>query len=91
MKAFQTVGISVDCMSSPGDSVKVIKKGQKVGGLSAEKGERLYFRIDVPNQVDALEIMTRGGWFAGDADLYVSFNELPTEGNFDCSSTSSNN
>lgn len=92
MNAFEKVGVSVDCMDGPSDdnSVKVLKNGERVSGLSGEKDDRLYFRIDVPNNTDVLEVVTRAGWFSGDADLYVKFNEMPSEGNSDCNSTSSN-
>lgn len=56
--------------------------------VSAAAGDRLYFKIAVPEGATNLRFTTTGA--NGDADLYVRFELVPTEGNSDCESTGSN-
>lgn len=55
--------------------------------ISASTGTELFYMIDVPAGATNLSFTTTGT--NGDADLYVSFGCLPSQGHADCSSTSS--
>lgn len=50
--------------------------------LSASQGEWLYFPIDVPAGMSALDVTISGG--NGDADLYVRQGSQPTTRRYDC-------
>ena len=53
-----------------------------VSGLSADLGAQRYFFMEVPAGATDLSFAISGG--SGDADLYVSFDTVPTESSYDC-------
>ncbi|CAM2009735.1 M43 family zinc metalloprotease [Acanthopleuribacter pedis] len=61
--------------------VTPLSNGELVANLAGRRDTWLYFRIDVPNGQDVLEIRSFGG--AGDADLYARFGDLPDQNVFD--------
>jgi hypothetical protein len=62
-------------------SVTSLSNGVTVNGLSGVWGDSLFFSIKVPEGQKNLIIDSWGG--AGDADMYVSFNALPTDTVYD--------
>jgi C1A family cysteine protease len=64
----------------PGDGE--ITNGQTISDLSAERGEWLYYYINVPENASQLKVTISGG--SGDADLYTLFGAQPTSSNYDC-------
>jgi C1A family cysteine protease len=64
----------------PGDGE--IINGQTVANLSAERGQWLYFYINVPENASNLKMHITGG--SGDADLYTRFGTQPTSSAYDC-------
>lgn len=64
------------------DSVTELTNGQSVTGLSAAKGNWLYYKINVPAGATNLVMKISGG--TGDADLYTRFGAKPTTSGYDC-------
>nr|AAF07184.1 elastase [Aeromonas hydrophila] len=79
--AFTTVGVNASCGTTPPPSEGLAKRGT-VTGLSAAKGGKVNFTIDVPAGKSKLVVASSGG--TGDADLYVKFGALPTSTSYDC-------
>ncbi|WNG21013.1 M14 family zinc carboxypeptidase [Cystobacter fuscus] len=67
----------------------VLQNGVPVSNLAAQKGQPLYYRIDVPTGATLLSVRVSGG--SGDADLYVRYGELPTSSAYDCRPYASGN
>lgn len=80
--AFTTVGVNASCGTTPPPSGSVLQNGVPVTGLSAAKGGKVNFTIDVPAGKSKLVVASSGG--TGDADLYVKFGALPTSTSYDC-------
>jgi vibriolysin len=80
--AFTTVGVNASCGTTPPPSSSVLQNGVPVTGLSAAKGGKVNFTIDVPAGKSQLVVASSGG--TGDADLYVKFGALPTGNSYDC-------
>jgi len=53
-----------------------------VSGLSATKGNAVYYTMVVPTGASNLNIKIAGG--TGDADLYVKLGSTPTTSSYDC-------
>ena len=67
----------------------VLVNGVEKRGLAGAQGEELHYTVTIPEGTTLLQIESSGFWsFAGDADLYVKFNEPPSLQYFDYSSTS---
>ena len=60
----------------------MLQNGVPVTGLSAAKGGKVNFTIDVPAGKSQLVVASSGG--TGDADLYVKFGSAPTSTSYDC-------
>ena len=75
--------------SSNTDQPTRLFTGQAAFNLSADAGGQLFFFINVPDGASLLDIQTLGG--TGDADLFVRFNALATDQQYDCASTASGN
>ncbi len=80
--AFTTVGVNATCGGTTPQPGSVLQNGVPVTGLSAAKGGKLNFTIDVPAGKSQLVIASSGG--TGDADLYVKFGSVPTSSSYDC-------
>ncbi|MGB5940377.1 MAG: pre-peptidase C-terminal domain-containing protein [Rhodanobacter sp.] len=76
-------GVSVKATWSTGGSGgNVLQNGVPVSGLSATKGNALYYTMVVPSGASNLNINIAGG--SGDADLYVKLGSTPTTSSYDC-------
>ena len=64
-------------------------KDLPVGNLGLQQAEWLNFTYEVPPNARNLEFLT--GYGTGDADLYVSYDEAPTQTRYDCRSYRSSN
>jgi PKD repeat protein len=64
------------------DSVTELTNGRSVTGLSAAKGNWLYYKINVPAGATNLVMKISGG--KGDADLYTRFGAQPTTSTYAC-------
>lgn len=62
-----------------------------VENLSLNQGQGANYSFTVPAGADNLVVSMQSEGGSGDADLYVSFNQQPTRGTFDCRSWSSSN
>ncbi|WP_144394417.1 S8 family serine peptidase [Pleionea sediminis] len=57
--------------------------------LALSRGYDQVFTMYVPEEADSVRFTTRDG--TGDADLYVSFESVPTDGSYDCRKNRSGN
>lgn len=55
---------------------------ETIDNISAARRDWVYYTVDVPAGMSALNVTTTGG--SGDADLYVRFGSNPTTGVYDC-------
>ncbi|WP_428239982.1 S8 family peptidase [Gynuella sp.] len=60
----------------------VLNNGVSKTGISVNRGEQVFYRVEVPWGVSSLDIFTDGG--TGDVDLYVRYEATPDYNNFDC-------
>lgn len=58
-----------------------LENGAVIEGLSAQQGDALYFKMNVPSGATDLEFAISGG--SGDADIYVRFGAIPTTTEYD--------
>ncbi|WP_262108234.1 M4 family metallopeptidase [Aeromonas sp. Marseille-Q5825] len=79
--AFSAVGVNASCGATPQPG-KVLQNGVAVTNLTATKGGKLNYTIEVPTGKSQLVIASSGG--SGDADLYVKFGSEPTSNSYDC-------
>ncbi|WP_303809143.1 M4 family metallopeptidase [Aeromonas rivipollensis] len=79
--AFTAVGVNASCGATPQPD-KVLQNGVAVTNLTAAKGGKLNYTIEVPTGKSQLVIASSGG--SGDADLYVKFGSEPTSNSYDC-------
>ncbi|MGL6232709.1 M4 family metallopeptidase [Aeromonas rivipollensis] len=79
--AFTAVGVNASCGATPQPD-KVLQNGVAVTNLTAAKGGKLNYTIEVPTGKSQLVIASSGG--SGDADLYVKFGSEPTSSSYDC-------
>ncbi|MFG0763621.1 M4 family metallopeptidase [Aeromonas media] len=79
--AFTAVGVNASCGATPQPD-KVLQNGVAVTNLTAAKGGKLDYTIEVPTGKSQLVIASSGG--SGDADLYVKFGSEPTSSSYDC-------
>ncbi|NEX87117.1 hemagglutinin [Aeromonas rivipollensis] len=79
--AFTAVGVNASCGATPQPD-KVLQNGVAVTNLTAAKGGKLNYTVEVPTGKSQLVIASSGG--SGDADLYVKFGAVPTSNSYDC-------
>ncbi|WP_429183191.1 M4 family metallopeptidase [Aeromonas rivipollensis] len=79
--AFTAVGVNASCGATPQPD-KVLQNGVAVTNLTAAKGGKLNYTVEVPTGKSQLVIASSGG--SGDADLYVKFGSAPTSNSYDC-------
>ncbi|WP_182310217.1 M4 family metallopeptidase [Aeromonas media] len=79
--AFSAVGVNASCGATPQPG-KVLQNGVPVTNLTATKGGKLNYTIEVPAGRSQLVVTSSGG--SGDADLYVKFGSEPTSNSYDC-------
>ncbi|MNK42712.1 Neutral protease precursor [compost metagenome] len=79
--AFTSVGVNASCGATPQPD-KVLQNGVAVTNLTAAKGGKLNYTVEVPTGKSQLVIASSGG--SGDADLYVKFGSEPTSSSYDC-------
>ncbi len=79
--AFTAVGVNASCGDTPQPD-KVLQNGVAVTNLTAAKGGKLNYTVEVPTGKSQLVIASSGG--SGDADLYVKFGAVPTGTSYDC-------
>ncbi|MCE9924699.1 M4 family metallopeptidase [Aeromonas media] len=79
--AFTAVGVNASCGATPQPD-KVLQNGVAVTNLTAAKGGKLNYTVEVPTGKSQLVIASSGG--SGDADLYVKFGAVPTGTSYDC-------
>ncbi|WP_368170505.1 M4 family metallopeptidase [Aeromonas sp. R4-3] len=79
--AFTAVGVNASCGATPQPD-KVLQNGVAVTNLTAAKGGKLNYTVEVPTGKSQLVIASSGG--SGDADLYVKFGSEPTSSSYDC-------
>ncbi|QJT26547.1 hemagglutinin [Aeromonas media] len=79
--AFSAVGVNASCGATPQPG-KVLQNGVPVTNLTATKGGKLNYTIEVPAGRSQLVVTSSGG--SGDADLYVKFGSVPTSSSYDC-------
>jgi serine protease len=66
----------------PDESEDQLSNGDNILSLSGNRGELKKYQLVVPEGASALSFTLSDG--TGDADLYVKFNEEPSQINFDC-------
>jgi hypothetical protein len=82
LKARQAyAGVSLEADYSFTGTVKLLSNGVPVPNISGAEGSEQYYRIIVPGGQKLLEIKIFGG--TGDADLYVSRDQVPTVSQYD--------
>ncbi|WP_265436583.1 M4 family metallopeptidase [Aeromonas media] len=79
--AFSAVGVNASCGATPQPG-NVLQNGVAVTNLTAPKGGKLNYTIEVPAGRSQLVVTSSGG--SGDADLYVKFGSVPTSSSYDC-------
>ncbi|MNO70007.1 Hemagglutinin/proteinase precursor [compost metagenome] len=79
--AFSAVGVNASCDATPQPG-NVLQNGVAVTNLTATKGGKLNYTIEVPAGRSQLVVTSSGG--SGDADLYVKFGSVPTSSSYDC-------
>lgn len=79
--AFTAVGVNASCGATPQPD-KVLQNGVAVTNLTAAKGGKLNYTVEVPTGKSQLVITSSGG--SGDTDLYVKFGSAPTSNSYDC-------
>ena len=79
--AFSGVSVKATWSTSSGGG-NVLQNGVPVSGLSATKGNAVYYTMVVPTGASNLNIKIAGG--TGDADLYVKLGSTPTTSSYDC-------
>ncbi|MDX7920877.1 M4 family metallopeptidase [Aeromonas media] len=79
--AFSAVGVNASCGATPQPG-NVLQNGVAVTNLTATKGGKLNYTIEVPAGRSQLVVTSGGG--SGDADLYVKFGSVPTSSSYDC-------
>ncbi|MNH23092.1 Hemagglutinin/proteinase precursor [compost metagenome] len=79
--AFTAVGVNASCGATPQPD-KVLQNGVAVTNLTAAKGGKLNYTVEVPTGKSQLVVASSGG--SGDADLYVKFGSEPTSNSYDC-------
>ncbi|MCX4026694.1 pre-peptidase C-terminal domain-containing protein [Endozoicomonas sp. SM1973] len=62
--------------------VEELKDDVPITGLSAEKGNQKYYKIDIPTGASNLKIKVDGG--TGDVDMHVKAGTKPTLSSWDC-------
>jgi hypothetical protein len=82
-QAYSGVTLKADYFQfeKPAQDVKRLTQGVPVTDLAGTAGSQQFFSIEVPSNVETLEIKMSGG--TGDADLYVRNGELPTTSDYD--------
>lgn len=66
---------------NPETDVDEITNGQTIANLSADRGEWLYYYIDVPQNATSLSVQISGG--SGNANVYLRQDAQPTTTNYD--------
>ena len=79
--AFSGVNVKATWRTGSGGG-NVLQNGVPVSGLSATKGNALYYTMVVPAGASNLKLAIAGG--TGDADLYVKLGSTPTTSSYDC-------
>ena len=80
--AFTAVGVNANCGGTTPQPGSVLQNGVPVSNLTAAKGSKLNFTVEVPAGRSQLVVTSSGG--SGDADLYVKFGSAPTASSYDC-------
>ncbi len=80
--AFTAVGVNATCAGTTPQPGSVLQSGVPVSNLTAAKGGKLNFTVEVPAGRSQLVVTSSGG--SGDADLYVKFGSAPTASSYDC-------
>ena len=80
--AFTAVGVNATCAGTTPQPGSVLQSGVPVSNLTAAKGGKLNFTVEVPAGRSQLVVTSSGG--NGDADLYVKFGSAPTASSYDC-------
>ncbi|MDX7723333.1 MULTISPECIES: M4 family metallopeptidase [Aeromonas] len=80
--AFTAVGVNATCGGTTPQPGSVLQNGVPVSNLTAAKGGKLNFTVEVPAGRSQLVVTSSGG--SGDADLYVKFGSAPTASSYDC-------
>ncbi|KAA0069305.1 pre-peptidase C-terminal domain-containing protein [Rhodanobacter sp. T12-5] len=80
--AFSGVSVKATWSTGGGGGGNVLQNGVPVSGLSATKGNAVYYTMVVPTGASNLNIKIAGG--TGDADLYVKLGSTPTTSSYDC-------
>ncbi len=80
--AFTAVGVNATCGGTTPQPGSVLQNGVPVSNLTAAKGGKLNFTVEVPAGRSQLVVTSSGG--NGDADLYVKFGSAPTASSYDC-------
>ncbi|MFQ2573069.1 M4 family metallopeptidase [Aeromonas caviae] len=80
--AFTAVGVNATCGGTTPQPGNVLQNGVPVSNLTAAKGGKLNFTVEVPAGRSQLVVTSSGG--SGDADLYVKFGSAPTASSYDC-------
>ena len=80
--AFTAVGVNATCGGTTPQPGSVLQNGVPVSNLTAAKGGKLNFTVEVPAGRSQLVVTSSGG--SGDAYLYVKFGSAPTASSYDC-------
>lgn len=80
--AFTAVGVNATCGGTTPQPGSVLQNGVPVSNLTAAKGGKLNFTVEVPAGRSQLVVTSSSG--SGDADLYVKFGSAPTASSYDC-------
>ncbi|TKF36909.1 zinc-dependent metalloprotease [Enterovibrio norvegicus] len=83
VNAFNAVGVFA-CLATTSLEDEV-----PVSNLSGGAGDESYFTFSLPLNTESTNVTLSGG--TGNADLYVKYNALPTESDYDCVSKTSDN
>ncbi|WP_293140636.1 pre-peptidase C-terminal domain-containing protein [Moritella sp.] len=67
---------------APSNDINRLENGIAEYPISGARCSKTYYYIDVPVNAAELTVTTGGG--TGDVDIYVLFNELPTQSDSDC-------
>lgn len=65
-----------------GPAVTELSNGESISGLSDQRGNWKYYRINIPSGASNFKVEIKNG--SGDADVYTRYSEVPTKTEYYC-------